>query len=61
MSDKSKNKSRFLLIECSNCNNEQVIFNKPSQEIKCLVCDKTVANPTGGRGDIKTKIKEVLR
>lgn len=57
----SKNKSRFLLIECSNCNNEQVIFNKSSGEVKCLVCDKTVAKPTGGLGDIKTKIKEVLR
>ncbi|MFH1978087.1 MAG: 30S ribosomal protein S27e [Candidatus Aenigmatarchaeota archaeon] len=42
---------KFLKVKCE-CKNEQVIFEKPSSEVKCLVCGKTLAEPTGGKAKI---------
>ncbi len=53
-------KSRFLMIQCTDCGNEQVMFGSASSKIKCLVCGKTVAEPSGGKSIIKTKIVTVL-
>ncbi|MFB6075709.1 MAG: 30S ribosomal protein S27e [Candidatus Aenigmatarchaeota archaeon] len=61
MKNKEIPKSRFLLVKCGKCDNEQVIFNKPSTEVKCLVCNETICKPTGGLGNVKTKITDVLR
>ena len=52
--------SRFLKLRCSKCKNEQIVFGKPSQKIKCLVCNKTLVEPTGGKGKIRARILEVL-
>ena len=52
--------SRFIKVRCSKCKNEQIIFGKPATEIKCLVCNSTLAEPTGGKGKIKARILEVL-
>ena len=35
-------------------------FGKTSQEVKCLVCGRTVAEPTGGKSKVKARILEVL-
>lgn len=56
---KEQPRSKFLKVKCSNCSNEQIIFNKPSTEIKCLVCDSILGEPTGGLANVKTKIKKV--
>ncbi len=53
-------KSRFIKLRCPKCKNEQIIFGKPATKIKCLVCDKVLAEPTGGKGKIKARILEVL-
>jgi len=52
--------SKFLKVKCKNCKNEQVIFNKASITVKCLVCGNVLAEPKGGRADIKTKVIEVV-
>ncbi len=52
-------KSKFLRVKC-DCQNEQVIFGNASTEIRCVVCDKVIAEPTGGRTKILTQIVEVL-
>ena len=49
-------KSKFLKIKCKHCRNEQIVFNKASTEVKCLVCDKVLVEPKGGLADIKTKV-----
>ncbi len=49
-------KSEFIKVKCEKCKNEQILFNKPAMEVKCLVCDSIVAKPTGGKGDIKAEI-----
>jgi small subunit ribosomal protein S27e len=53
-------KSTFLKVKCSGCKNEQIIFNKPATEVKCLVCEKVLASPNGGKAEVKSKVITVL-
>jgi small subunit ribosomal protein S27e len=52
--------SKFIKVRCPKCKNEQTIFGKSSTKIKCLVCEKVLADPTGGKSKIKSRILEVL-
>lgn len=52
--------SKFVKVRCPKCKNEQIIFGKTTSEIKCLVCEKAIAKPTGGKSKIKARILEVL-
>jgi len=52
--------SKFIKVRCTGCKNEQIIFGKGSTKIKCLVCNKTLATPTGGKIKIKAQILEVI-
>lgn len=52
--------SKFIKVRCPKCKNEQIIFGKTSTEVKCLVCGKVLAEPTGGKAKIKARILEVL-
>lgn len=52
--------SKFLKVKCKKCKNEQVIFNKAATQVMCLVCSSVLAEPTGGKADVKTSIVEVL-
>lgn len=53
-------KSKFLRVKCRDCGNEQVLFDRAAILVSCLVCGATVAEPTGGRADIKAEVLEVL-
>jgi len=55
-----KPKSKFLKIVCSKCKNEQIIFNKANSNVKCLVCGSDVAEATGGKAKIKSKVVKVF-
>ena len=52
-----------MKVKCGNCKNEQVIFERPAGNIKCLVCGDVLAKSTGGKAKIseKTKVLEVVR
>ncbi|MBI2498935.1 30S ribosomal protein S27e [Candidatus Woesearchaeota archaeon] len=52
--------SRFIKLRCLKCKNEQIVFGKPSTEVKCLVCSKLLMEPSGGKGRVKARILEVL-
>lgn len=52
--------SKFLKVVCSKCKNEQIIFNKASSNVNCLVCGAQLAERTGGKAKIKTKVLQVL-
>lgn len=54
--DIPKPKSKFLKVVCSKCKNEQVVFNKASTKVKCLVCGEELVSPTGGKAKIKAKV-----
>lgn len=53
-------KSKFILVKCPDCENEQVIFNHATTEVKCLICGRTLARPSGGKAIIETRIVRVL-
>lgn len=52
--------SKFIKVRCPKCKNEQILFGKASTIISCLVCNKVLAEPTGGKSRIKARILEVL-
>jgi small subunit ribosomal protein S27e len=54
-----KPKSKFLEVVCSKCKNEQIIFNKPSGKVTCVVCGNVLAENEGGMAKIKAKIIKV--
>jgi len=52
--------SKFVKLRCPKCKNEQLVFGKVASKVKCLVCGKILAEPTGGKSRIKARILEVL-
>ncbi|MBD3163573.1 30S ribosomal protein S27e [Candidatus Woesearchaeota archaeon] len=52
--------SKFIKVRCPKCKNEQIIFGKSATKINCLVCQKVLADSTGGKSKIKSRILEVL-
>ncbi len=48
--------SEFVRVKCTKCKNEQSIFSKCSNVVKCLVCGEVLAEPTGGKTNIKAKV-----
>ena len=56
----NKTTSKFAKVICPKCKNEQIIFGKASNKIECLVCNQELAEPTGGKSKIKSRILEVV-
>lgn len=52
-------KSRFILISCPDCGNEQVSFDSASIIVKCNICGRVLIEPTGGKANIKGKVIKV--
>jgi small subunit ribosomal protein S27e len=52
--------SKFIKLRCPKCKNEQIVFGKSASEVKCLVCEKVIADPTGGKTRVKARVLEVL-
>ncbi|MBR9677186.1 30S ribosomal protein S27e [Candidatus Woesearchaeota archaeon] len=52
--------SKFIKVRCPKCKNEQVMFGKAAKQVKCLVCSKSLADPSGGKSKVKARILEVL-
>ncbi len=57
---KREPESRFLKVRCNKCKNEQIIFGKAASVVHCLVCGKVLAEPTGGKANLKVRVLEVL-
>ncbi len=54
-------RSKFIKVRCASCKNEQVIYGNASNVVKCLVCDKDLAFPTGGKSKVAGRVLEVLQ
>jgi SSU ribosomal protein S27E len=50
----------FVTIECSDCGNEQIVFEKTATVVNCAVCGTTLATPTGGKADIDHEVGETV-
>ncbi len=53
-------RSRFLLVRCPNCGNEQVVFSHSSFPARCLICGTQLVVPRGGKSKITAQIIRVL-
>ncbi len=55
-----KQKTKFLRIKCLGCGNEQHVFSHASTVVKCMVCEKVLLEPTGGKAKlINAKVLKV--
>ena len=52
--------TKFIKVRCQKCKNEQILFGKASGTVLCLVCNASMAEPTGGKADITARVLEVL-
>jgi len=48
--------SKFLKVKCEKCKNEQMVFEKASTKVKCLVCGEMLAEPSGGKVRLNVKV-----
>ena len=48
-----KPRSNFLLVQCGNCGNEQIVFSHTSTNIHCRVCQELLAERAGGKAKIR--------
>ena len=51
-----ENRSSFLRVKCPDCENEQLVFEKASTVVTCVVCGHTLAEPSGGKALLKAEI-----
>ncbi len=49
-------RSKFLRVKCPDCGNEQVVFSNATNTVKCNICGAILAEPTGGKVDIKGEV-----
>lgn len=52
--------SKFFSVRCK-CGQKAVVYSNAASQVKCGACGTVLANPTGGRANIKAKIMEVLQ
>jgi small subunit ribosomal protein S27e len=50
----------YARIGCADCDNEQVMFARPSNEVSCRVCGSPLAHPTGGLAELEGTFIEYL-
>lgn len=53
---KRETKSKFVKVKCTDCENEQLIFDRASTTVDCIVCGTNLSTPTGGKAQIKAEI-----
>jgi len=49
-------RSKFLRVKCPDCGNEQVVFSNITSTVHCNVCGATLAEPTGGKANLKGEV-----
>jgi len=53
-------RSKFVKVRCPDCGNEQVVFSHAAMVVRCLVCGRVLARPTGGKAIFAGHIVKVL-
>lgn len=51
---------RFIRVACSECDNEQTVFEKASTIVNCSECEEILAEPGGGLATIHGEVLEHL-
>lgn len=55
-----ESRSNFLRVKCLDCGNQQIVFDRAASYVQCIICGKTLVEPTGGKAKIRAQILEVL-
>lgn len=55
-----KTESKFIKVRCTDCENEQILFNKASTIVSCHICGSKLAVPKGGKAKIKGEILDII-
>lgn len=55
-----ENRSRFFKVKCPDCENEQTAFEKASTTVECVVCGKVLAEPSGGKAQLRAEVLATL-
>ncbi|MFH1820950.1 MAG: 30S ribosomal protein S27e [Methanobacteriota archaeon] len=55
-----KRKSKFLMVRCTECGNEQLVFSHASTTVRCQVCSNTLSVPKGGKAEVKATVLGVV-
>ncbi len=55
-----KEETRFVKVRCNKCKNEQIIYGKATNIVRCLSCNTVLTESGGGKAKIRTLILEVL-
>lgn len=50
----------FLRVECQDCENEQIVFNRAATVVNCAVCGSTLATPTSGKASLSGEVVDVV-
>ncbi|GGL44002.1 30S ribosomal protein S27e [Halarchaeum sp. CBA1220] len=50
----------FFRVQCPDCENEQIVFEKASSTVACAVCGTTLARPTGGKAVLEGEVTETV-
>lgn len=50
--------SKFYKVNCSECNELQIIYSHASTPVACNSCGNTIAEPTGSKAQINGKVLE---
>lgn len=53
-------RSKFIKLRCPECGNEQVTFSHASMVVRCLVCGRVLAQPTGGKARLAGHVVKIL-
>ena len=53
-------RSKFIRVRCPDCGNEKVTFSHASIVVRCLVCGRVLAQPTGGKARLSGHVVKVL-
>ncbi len=55
-----KPRSIFLQVKCPDCGNEQTIFSHVATVVRCNICSAILAEPTGGKAQLKGEVVNIL-
>lgn len=53
-------RGEFVKVKCRDCGNEQVVFEKPAEDIECVVCDDVLAYSRGGTAEFQAKVLDTV-
>ncbi len=56
---KSETRSKFIKVRCPKCKNEQTVYGNASTKVSCLVCERELVYPTGGKSKISARVLEI--